>query len=498
MVASPTQQWSSTVRIINSNPYEVTVFVDAVNFAPTGESGHGSFLPLTTDEVDQHTIASWIKLDATEYVIPAHQTAQIPFTIVVPVDAPPGGHSAAIRVGTRPPTQEPGRVQVETSQIISALVFLRVTGDIIEDGVIREFRAQQRFLETPDATFDLRFENKGNVHLQPQGEIKIFNMWGQERGVIPVNRKSLFGKVLRESIRKYTFSWEGEWSLSEVGKYRAIATLAYGESNRQFVSAETTFWVVPWKAIMVIVLFILSFILFVTWAIKLYVRKMLLLAGVSPELYEKKRKAKRVLSTPISIVAPIEEGILDLSQNVESGKTISEKLWGVIKTIKHYRLFFLVVILISVFILIVSWFVRAGSVSDRQYQVTVGDMGQSVMISSEEVEYDKMKEESPLVNNNVQGTELPSVVIVNRSGVSGLAAKISIELESAGYTILGISNELGVDDSKTVIVYDPIMTEAAVRLSQMIEGALLSSFQTTDDDKSVITIYVGKDAQIVL
>lgn len=60
---------------------------------------------------------------------------------------------------------------------------MRVEGDVQEDGGIREFRAIDSFLDTPDVTFSLRFENKGNVHLQPRGNIVITNMWGQREGL---------------------------------------------------------------------------------------------------------------------------------------------------------------------------------------------------------------------------------------------------------------------------------------------------------------------------
>ena len=73
---------------------------------------------------------------------------------------------------------------------------------------------------------------------------------GQERGIIPINQASQFGNVLPESIRKFTFTWKGEWSVSDIGRYTAMATLAYGSEERQFASAKTYFWVIPVKLLL--------------------------------------------------------------------------------------------------------------------------------------------------------------------------------------------------------------------------------------------------------
>ena len=236
MSANPTQEWTSTVRVINPNPYELKVFANVVNFRPQGEDGQGRFVPIVEEESKGKSMAEWVDVTREEIIIPAEQTKELPFTITVPEDAPPGGHFAAMLIGTKPP-EERSSSQMVTSQIVTSLLFLRVTGDVNEDGDIRSFRTADRVIEKPEAIFELRFENKGNVHILPQGEIQIKNMWGQERGIIPINRNTLFGNVLPDSVRQYRFSWTGEWSIADMGRYTAIASLAYGEDVRKFSSS---------------------------------------------------------------------------------------------------------------------------------------------------------------------------------------------------------------------------------------------------------------------
>lgn len=493
MSANPTQNWTSFVRVINPNPYEIRVYANVVNFAPQGELGQGKFVPLIEEESKGKTIAEWIDVTADEIVIPPEQTIEVPFIVNVPEDAPPGGHFAALLIGTKPP-KEDKQTQVITSQIVTTLLFLRVTGDIDESGNIRSFRTTKKILEQPQATFELRFENTGNVHILPQGEIRITNMWGQERGVIPINRSSLYGNVLPDSVRKYDFTWTGEWSPSDVGRYTAIASLAYGEDGRKFSSSEVTFWVIPWKILLSVLLVLVGFGLLFTWAVKLYIKKMLLMAGVSQNLGAKPLvsvKTKR----RVSVVAPIEEGMLDLREQWQETSSLRERVSTLTSFVGTYKVFFGVVFLVILFITLIFAYIQSASVSERAYDVTFDGLSEEVKISSEDVKYQELKEQSVYDASTEPDLSLPKIQIVNRSGVSGLAADLRLKLESDGYQVIGIENDLGSAEKNTVIVYDPELSEEALVLSQKVYGALLSAFSDETDSEALITIYVGEDLQ---
>lgn len=492
--ASPSQDWNSTIKIINSNPFEMRIFADVVNFVPQGESGQGSFIPVFTEESAGQTMAEWITLEQDEYVVPAEQSIQIPFTIRVPEDAAPGGHFAAVLVGTKAQVSNSGKPNVETSQVVSSLMFLRVAGDIVENGSIREFATERTVYEAPEVNFELRFENKGNVHLQPQGDIKIVNMWGQERGIVPVNRQSLFGNVLPESIRKYRFTWSGEWSFADIGRYTAIATLAYGEEERQFATGETHFWVVPWKVLGSIGLILLGFVLLFTWAIKLYIRKMLTIAGVSPELHAiKSRSATR---KRVSVIAPLEAGILDLRNRLHSKDSRGEKIKEVFGFVSSYRLFFLTVTALLLFVILFTSYIKSASVSQRAYEVRVDGASGQIQFTAEDVRYKELvetKQENGLQITDIK--EFPALQLINRSGINGLAGELKFELEVNGYPVSDFANETGVAEEKTVIVYRPEYAQQALELSKFIGETLLSSYDADTESEYPITIYIGLDQQ---
>jgi len=494
MTASPGQEWESVIRVINSNPYDIKVFADAVNFAPQGESGQSRFLPIIAGEAAGQTLAEWIKVQEGDLIIPAEQTLEVPFTITVPEDAPPGGHFAAVLIGTKSLTNTPEALQLETSQVVTSLVFLRVTGDVVESGSIREFRSTKRIAETPKMDFELRFENKGNVHVLPQGEIKIFNMWGQERGVIPVNRQTLFGNVLPEQIRKYSFTWTGDWSVADMGRYTAVATLAYGVDQRQFDDSETSFWVIPWKIAGIILLVLFGFISLVTWAIKLYIRKMLAMAGVDASISGAAGYPDRVMHRPVSVVAPIGAGILDLRNRFNTSDTLSQKISSALSFLVTYKIFFGMITVGLFFLGTVVWYVQNASVEQRGYEIIIDNNGQGVTLSSEQVEYDLMRENSSPGLEVVDLKPIPPLRLVNQSGINGLAAALRLQLEGFGYEISTLTNEFGVAEENTVIVYHPDFQDEAFELNEIIGDTLLSSYLEASLD-APITIYVGQNYQ---
>jgi len=494
MTASPGQEWESVIRVINSNPYDIKVFADAVNFAPQGESGQSRFLPIIAGEAAGQTLAEWIKVQEGDLIIPAEQTLEVPFTITVPEDAPPGGHFAAVLIGTKSLTNTPEALQLETSQVVTSLVFLRVTGDVVESGSIREFRSTKRIAETPKMDFELRFENKGNVHVLPQGEIKIFNMWGQERGVIPVNRQTLFGNVLPEQIRKYSFTWTGDWSVADMGRYTAVATLAYGVDQRQFDDSETSFWVIPWKIAGIILLVLFGFISLVTWAIKLYIRKMLAMAGVDASISGAAGYPDRVMHRPVSVVAPIGAGILDLRNRFNTSDTLSQKISSALSFLVTYKIFFGMITVGLFFLGTVVWYVQNASVEKRGYEIIIDNNGQGVTLSSEQVEYDLMRENSSPGLEVVDLKPIPPLRLVNQSGINGLAAALRLQLEGFGYEISTLTNEFGVAEENTVIVYHPDFQDEAFELNEIIGDTLLSSYLEASLD-APITIYVGQNYQ---
>ncbi len=318
---APGETWASALKVVNNNEYDVTYYAQVVDFEAQGEEGKGEMIPLIEEFVDPkkqtYSLASWVELPTEPIFVKKGESGEVPFTVRIPLNAEPGGHYAAILVGTQPPVQSSDGPSLRVSSFVSSLLFTKVSGEVVESGRIREFHTEQTIYDRPEADFLLRFENTGNTHLRPQGGITIYNMWGKERGEIGINQKSSFGNVLPQSTRHFSFSWSADSGVLDIGRYSAVVTLAYGDEDKQNTSATAYFWVVPTIPVAFTLAAITLFVLLMSWFIRRYVRRALAL--------EKERVGS--FSVPVAAQSPLEvlmeplrEGVVDLRRIAKPGR----------------------------------------------------------------------------------------------------------------------------------------------------------------------------------
>ncbi len=485
--AEPGQIWQSSIKVINTNDFPLTVYAQPVNFEAQGENGRGRFLPILEQETDGQTLAEWISVSEAPIIIDPESSKEVPFVVNLPDEVPPGGHFAAIFIGTRPP-EETESMAVRTSQVVSSLFFLTVSGDVIERGSIREFSVENSFTEVPTGRFVLRFQNEGNVHVRPRGNITIYNMWGKERGVIPINQQGNFGNVLPSSVRKFEFSWAGEPTLADIGRYTAEVVLGYGSNNEWRTLTRTVhFWVIPVKLALVAFGIILSLILLVRWAIKSYIRHMLRMAGIDPEERQQERAAGAVVMT---------KKLKNKTANarVISDSTPTSSFGGLLVFVNRYLYFFIGIPSGIALLAIMFWYLSGALAPERGFEATVTQGDSAIEVNSETLRRDELPTEH---------TDIPDLTaqpyainIINVSGESGKGAEVSLVLEEAGYRIDDIDIELGRRQANTVIVAPEERTVDAQALSDLLGNALVSfsaSLASTTNTLSTINIFVGQD-----
>lgn len=397
----PGETWSSGVTVVNNNPYDVTLFAEPVPFEPSGESGKPVFISphIQGDDavgISSSTLAGWIQVPQQARTVSREQTYTLPVSIHVPEDASPGGHYAAILIGNRAPegaNTEGGTVNVTSS--IAVLFFLSVSGDVIEQGRVRDFATEKSVYETPEATLTLRFENQGNVHLLPQGNITIYNMFGKVRGSIPVNNHKDYGNVFPNSIRKFSFTWKSDAGMWDIGRYRAEVTLGYGKEQKQSALATTYFYVLPIIPLLQVVGGLLALMYFVGWAIRAYVRRALALETAhvrtnetSVETEDKYRKGYEQVEVPRiklgTLVQPIKAGFVDLRHVGAKPESVQPDVQAVYMPhhrqqtealtfstfLYKYWLFFLSVIVLALGGFALSFFLEDVMTVSRTYSVT--------------------------------------------------------------------------------------------------------------------------------
>ncbi|MBU0649052.1 hypothetical protein KJ969_03055 [Patescibacteria group bacterium] len=191
-----------TFVVINESESEKTYFLHAKNFEPVGEEGQVTI----SAEEDPIGLASWIAFPVKSITLGSGQMQEIDFQIVAPPNAEPGGHYAAVFASTEPPDIDRG---LGLAGNVGVLLLVRIEGDITEDIRVLEFhtRNSQNFYNRLPVFFDYRIENRGTVHVKPQGIIKLTGLFGDEVDANPNNSRSL-----PSSIRHIEAWWMGSSS----------------------------------------------------------------------------------------------------------------------------------------------------------------------------------------------------------------------------------------------------------------------------------------------
>jgi hypothetical protein len=146
-------------------------------------------------------------------------------------------------------------------------------------------------------------QNLGNTHIRPHGTIFIRGIDQKDLALLEVNQ--VHGAILPNGTRTYTASWDDgfivrtpvmedgnpkvdskgnpvteltiNWNkLTDFrfGKYTATLLMAYDTGKRdETLEASTSFWVIPYIPLGIIIISLIVIILFIRWLLKAYINK---------------------------------------------------------------------------------------------------------------------------------------------------------------------------------------------------------------------------------
>ncbi len=257
--------YTAKTSLLNVTTTDLVYSTLANDFHAKDETGNAevlldSFLPASS------SMAKWIQ-PIGSIAIKAKQTKPIEIRIVVTADAEPGGHYGIVRfTGSAPKLNESGVAQIGST---GPLILVRVSGQVKETLDLKEFftlRGSKRsaWFETGPVTFVERVQNTGNIHVKPVGDLVITNMFGKNIASLKVNDNK--SNVLPSSIRRFEQTLKKKWLF---GKYSATISLAYGRQG-QVLLGSTSFWVIPYKLIIIAVVALAMIILIIRLLIRRY------------------------------------------------------------------------------------------------------------------------------------------------------------------------------------------------------------------------------------
>jgi hypothetical protein len=291
LTGDPGARLTTELKITNEERQSRTFFLRTENFNAQDETGNPSF------NLRREGLSTWIKAPLSITLGPG-ESINLPVEVNIPSAAEPGGHYAAIFFLTDPPNPDNSGT-VAISAKLGTLILLRVNGDFVQDANILEFGTtdKQKFFTHLPIQFYYRFQNTGEDHLKPVGDIQIENVIGQTTIILVAN--SIDGSVLPKSVRKFFSVWSqargpvkqepvvdlpkadklAYWDAVnyqarnfKMGRYTATLELAFGTKELKSDRAEFTFYVVPWQLLSVVIPALLIALLILKRIIKRYNR----------------------------------------------------------------------------------------------------------------------------------------------------------------------------------------------------------------------------------
>lgn len=265
--ADPGKSYTIDLKLKNVTAGPLVAKGQVNDFIAKGENGDPEIL-LDDDAHSTYSLKSWVgQIGGGQFK--SQETKTISVKINVPTNAEPGGHYGVIRFTGVAPELESDQSAVALSASIGTLVLVRVSGDVKESARVEEFFTSQNgkkasFFEYGPINLVERIKNTGNIHIKPAGTVVVRDMFGKTIASLKVNDPPK--NVLPNSIRRFEQELNKKWLF---GRYSADVSLGYG-STGQVMTAQMAFWVIPWKLIGVILLFIIAIILVSRSGIKRY------------------------------------------------------------------------------------------------------------------------------------------------------------------------------------------------------------------------------------
>lgn len=210
----------------------------------------------------------WLEFEPKDFFLKKGEGKIVNVKIQIPEGLPTKGYYLELVVTTQPPDSIEEGVGVAPEIAIPILINYIGIGEEIRSLEIVAFESDKVLYEYLPVKFNTHLANKGNVHLIPVGQIFISKRkdFVDNAGSLEFNSGN--HRVLTDAGRKFEDVWsdafifrdiEGklsfDWSkLNKLrfGKYYAQLNVAWEENEGvEFIQAVTSFWVIPWKLLMI-------------------------------------------------------------------------------------------------------------------------------------------------------------------------------------------------------------------------------------------------------
>ena len=222
---TPGQTYSGSIKVVNPSG-STTDLEFSARVTPYSVIGQEYQADLATVS-NFSQIVDWVQLDTPTGTITPNSTAEIPFTITVPADAPAGGQYATIVVS------QSSAVDNSISSIVgmASIIYADVAGETTHSGEVLDTSMPGFSFVTP-VSIATTITNTGNVHETASVKLSVVNNVTGERIFPKSDQPDTFSEVIMpSSTRLLVRQLEG---LPALGAVQVTQTVTYDGTESTF------------------------------------------------------------------------------------------------------------------------------------------------------------------------------------------------------------------------------------------------------------------------
>lgn len=268
LALSPGKEMGRDITLSNNTNAPLHVEVSFEDIAPSTQYSFADDpVLLVEDKGGRYSLREFISTPKVSFDILSGAEVILPITVRIPKDAEPGGRYGSVVIDFSPALPEGGGSKVKVNGRVAALLFVRVEGEVKEEGKLTAFGLfnNARVVRSPSndapVRFQVAYENTGTVHLNPYGRVTLTDLSGRKQTTVIPPWPVLPGatRMLEVDVLSPLFP----------GYYKANLELNRGYENI-VDDREVRFWVIPGlrgTLILIVVLIGLGWLLKRSWQI---------------------------------------------------------------------------------------------------------------------------------------------------------------------------------------------------------------------------------------
>jgi len=264
---NPGDEKQIQVKFYNRTDENISGSIKKADFLVLDKEGSPTLFD-TSSTNNRHAASSWITLSEEKVVIGAKNQAIVNAFIKVPKDAYACGHYTSIYFQPTPVTLGGKELERQSAASIAfklaSLIYINVNGECKEKAYVSNMKVPA-FQEYGPISVNFDILNRSDYHISPKAVLSMSNFLKKDIDLKPLPENNIFP----DAIRSYEIEIGNKWMF---GPYTLQVQGGYGKTG-QTLFRTITVWVIPWRIIVVALLFIIIIWLVVKSLFKATIQK---------------------------------------------------------------------------------------------------------------------------------------------------------------------------------------------------------------------------------